>query len=89
MKTILLTLAVLTSVNVFAAPTTDTAEAVSEAISLFAGSNPEEVTSDFRGIKASPNDKGVSVTVYLKSGTKMKYGCHRHDVTDPFECHEK
>ncbi|MBK24560.1 MAG: hypothetical protein CME70_11250 [Halobacteriovorax sp.] len=88
MKTILLALALLTSLNVFASGASDTAEAVTETIATFEADNDEATIADFKGVKASPNGHGVSVTVYLKSGSKTKYGCHRHSASEPFECHE-
>ncbi|MBK26974.1 MAG: hypothetical protein CME70_23425 [Halobacteriovorax sp.] len=87
MKSILLTLTLLVSFNLFASGASDTAEAVTETIRLFEESHDEDTIADFKGVKASPNDHGVSVTVYLNSGSKMKFGCHRHSANEPFECH--
>ncbi len=88
MKNLLLALTLLVSFNAFSAtPSTDTAEAVAETIKLFEADHSADEIADFKGIKASPNSHGVSVTVYLKSGSKMKYGCHRHSAGEPFECH--
>lgn len=87
MKTLLLSLALLVSTNSFATSSTDTAEAVTEAIKTFEAAHDDATISDFKGVKASPNDHGVSVSIYLKSGTKMKFGCHRHAADVPFECH--
>lgn len=87
MKNLLLALSLLVSTAAFANPATETAEAVTEAMNLFQKDHSADEVNDLKGIKASPNSHGVNVTVYLKSGTKMKYGCHRHSANEPFECH--
>jgi hypothetical protein len=89
MKTILITISLLTSFSIFASSASDTAEAVTETIVQFELNNDEDTVSNFKGVKASPNSSGVTVTLYLNTGTKTVYGCHRHGSEDPFECHEK
>ncbi len=88
MKSILLIFGLLVSANVLASGASDTAEAVTEAIANFEASNSAATVNDFKGVKASPSSHGVSVTIYLNSGEKIGYGCHRHHSNDPFECHE-
>ena len=65
----------------------DTSEAVTEALNHFSAQNNTNTVAIFKGIQASPNDHGVSVKVYLTNGTKIKYSCHRHTSSEPFECH--
>jgi|GEM_PF-2124074 hypothetical protein len=66
----------------------DTSEAVATALTAFESDNYQATVDLFRGIKAAPVSNGVSVKVYLTDGTKQVYACHRHDVYDPFECHQ-
>jgi len=68
---------------------TDTSEAVTTALTVFGADNGQDVIDLYRGIKASPANGGMSVKVYLTDGTNISYGCHRHEASDPFECHEK
>ena len=53
MKTLLLSLALLVSTNSFATSSTDTAEAVTEAIKTFEAAHDDATISDFKGVKAS------------------------------------
>ncbi len=89
MKNLVIGLALLISATGFAATnSSETAEGVVEAVRLFEDSNSEETVANFKGIKASANSHGVTVEIFLKDKTKIKYGCHRHGAGDPFECHE-
>ncbi len=67
----------------------DTSEAVTEALATFKIDNAEAVVKLFKGVRAAPGEKGVSLKIYLTDGTKQSYGCHRHEDSDPFECHQK
>lgn len=68
---------------------TDTSEAVTRALTVFGSENTQDVIDLYKGIKASPANGGMSVKVYLTDGNNISYGCHRHEASDPFECHEK
>ncbi|MFT6070475.1 MAG: hypothetical protein ACJAYQ_002829 [Bacteriovoracaceae bacterium] len=88
MKNVILGLALLVSATAFAATdSSETAAGIAEAVKVFEANHDEQTIADFKGIKASPKSGGVSVTIYLNNGDKMKYGCHRHSASDPFECH--
>jgi hypothetical protein len=88
MKNLVLGLALLVSATGFAATnSSETAAGITAAVEVFEANHDAATIADFKGIKASPANGGVSVTIYLNSGTKMKYGCHRHSASDPFECH--
>lgn len=65
----------------------ETVAGVAMALQTFQEENSAETVAEFKGIKASPNDHGVSVKVYLNSGDPIAYGCHRHEDDEPFECH--
>ncbi len=91
MKKLLLTLSFLTiSTGLFANPgdvLVDTSEAVTASLVQFEADATVAQINLFKGIKASPMSQGVSVKLYLTDGTSIGYSCHRHDATDPFECH--
>ena len=55
----------------------DTSEAVSAALTMFE-TDHGEMTNLFKGLKASPEQNGVVVKVYLTDGSNMSYSCHRH-----------
>ncbi len=65
----------------------NTSEAVDAALVHFEKSSSAADVSLFKGVQASPKSGGVSVKVYLTNGTKLSYSCHRHEDTEPFECH--
>ena len=93
MKKVLLTITsvLLLSTSVFAnsaSSLTDTSEAVANALTQFEADSTATDVSLFKGIKASPSGNGVSVKVYLTNGTQVSYSCHRHEDSDPFECHQ-
>jgi hypothetical protein len=90
-KMLLITSVLLISTGVFAnsaSTLSDTSEAVGTALTQFESESTAADVSLFKGIKASPSGHGVSVKVYLTNGTKISYSCHRHEDSDPFECHQ-
>lgn len=90
MKKILCALALLTfSVTAMASgdKLVDTSEAVVEALTEFRKTQDSDTVTDFKGLKASPGDHGVTVKIYTNSRGTTNYGCHRHDQNEPFECH--
>ena len=66
----------------------DTSEAVTKALVTFKDDNNQATIDLFKAIKATPVNKGISIKIYLTDGTKQAYACHRHDVLDPYECHQ-
>ncbi|MFT6633955.1 MAG: hypothetical protein ACJAS4_003929 [Bacteriovoracaceae bacterium] len=66
----------------------DTSEAVAMALVAFESDNTHATVDLFKGVRAAPGTSGVSIKVYLTDGTKQAYACHRHDDSDPFECHQ-
>ena len=88
-KLLMLCALLLVSVNGFSDTgnkLVDTSEAVSAALTMFE-TDHGEMTNLFKGLKASPEQNGVVVKVYLTDGSNMSYSCHRHTEMDPFECH--
>lgn len=65
----------------------DTGEAVTEALKQFKKDNTEDAVDLYKGIRSSPKKGGISVKVYLTDSTNQTYSCHRHDTSEPFECH--
>ncbi len=66
----------------------DTSEAVTEALLHFENNAQSSDVDIFKGVKASPVERGVAVGIYLSNGAKISYLCHRHEDSDPFECHQ-
>ncbi len=90
MKKVLLITALMLSSIVFAENTAiaDTSEAVAATLSEFTTSQSNDVVDSFVGIKAWPVSGGIKAKVYLKNNKSVSYSCHRHEASDPFECHE-
>jgi len=65
----------------------DTDEAITKGLSVFTEMNEQGIVDLFRGVRGEPKDGGVVVKVYLKNGENQEYGCHRHEDSDPYECH--
>ena len=85
---LLFTSILLFSTATFANSLTDTSEAVTTALIQFESDSTASDLSLFKGIQASPSEHGAKVKVFLTNGTKVIYSCHRHEESDPFECHQ-
>ena len=66
----------------------DTNEAMTESVKEFKTTQAHNVLDSFTGIKAWPVSGGVKSKIYLKDNKSISYSCHRHDASEPFECHE-
>jgi hypothetical protein len=90
MKKMLLGAMLLSATVAFASGTSvdDTQEAIGAALVEFKQTQTHEVVDAFNGIKAWPVTGGIKAKVYVKGSDAISYSCHRHDVQDPFECHE-
>ena len=65
----------------------DTSDSVTVALDQFKADSNTDTINLFKGIKANPVNGGVAVKIYLEDGANIPYACHKHQPSDPFECH--
>lgn len=70
-------------------PVSETAAAVTAALTEFQAGYGADIQAQFKGVRAAAaTNSGAKVKIYLSTDETIDYGCHRHDSSDPFECHE-
>ncbi|MBH48142.1 MAG: hypothetical protein CME71_08230 [Halobacteriovorax sp.] len=88
--TVTIAMLVLSSSAFALNPVSETADAVSAALTEYQASYGADAQVQFKGVRAAAaSANGAKVKIYLNNTEDtIDYGCHRHDASDPFECHE-